>query len=63
MEWFLIKAVIKNSGLHIPGVLLSVKFCVSGIELGLVVLAESRPPWTHVNFGAVISVKLAFYCR
>ncbi len=43
MEFFLIKAKIKKSGLHIPGVLILLKLCVSGDELGSAVLAKLRP--------------------
>ncbi len=56
------KSKNRNSRHDILETLLLSKCLVISVKIGQAVFAESRAPWPHVEFGAVHSMKLAFYC-
>ncbi len=62
INYFLPKIKIENSGRDTHYILLLSKCLVISVKTGRAVFAESRAPWPHVEFGAVHSMKLAFYC-
>ncbi len=62
IKYSLTKIKNKNFGCDILDILLLGKCLVISVQIGHAVFAESRVPWPHVEFGAVDSMKLAFYC-